>query len=156
MLTMPDGQIVHFPGALADYAVVVDKSGHDTPEETCPNMNGPFQSGRGYRFPDFTDGLSNTILVGEKHVNAGGHGVGWSDCSTYNGAFSMCATRAASRYHPLTTNPQDTRWLFGSRHTSVVQFCVGDGRVRTLPVTIDPVTLELLGMRSDGLVIPDY
>jgi prepilin-type N-terminal cleavage/methylation domain-containing protein len=34
VLTMPDGQRVHFPGALADYAVVVDKSGHDAPEET--------------------------------------------------------------------------------------------------------------------------
>jgi prepilin-type processing-associated H-X9-DG protein len=119
-------------------------------------MDGPFQSGTGYRFADFADGLSNTLLVGEKQVRVGSHGVGWSDCSIYNGSFPHCSTRAASRSHPLTTNPHDSRWLFGSRHTGVVQFCFADGRVRSLPETIDPYTLELLGGRHDGQVIPDY
>src|SRR5262245_16348028 len=104
-------------------------------------MNGPFQSGTGYRFSDFTDGLSNTLLVGEKHVPSGKHGVGWWDCSTYDGRYPNCSTRAVSRYFPLTTNPQDSRSLFGSRHTGVVQFCFADGRVRALPETIDLVTL---------------
>jgi hypothetical protein len=119
-------------------------------------MDGPFQSGTGYRFADFTDGLSNTLWVGEKQIPIGKHGVGGWDCSLYDGAFPKCSTRAASRIHPLTTNPRDTRPLFGSRHTGIVQFCFADGRVRALPETIDLVTLELLGMRSDGLVTPDY
>ena len=60
-------------------------------------MHGPFQLGTGYRFADFTDGLTSTLLVGEKQVAAGRHGVGWSDCSLYDGAFPQCSTRAASQ-----------------------------------------------------------
>src|SRR5262245_20205023 len=119
-------------------------------------MHGAFQSGTGFRFVEFTDGLSNTLLVGEKHVAERREGYGWTDCSLYNGDYYKCSTRAASRNHPLTTDPKDTGWKFGSRHTGVVLFCFADARVQALPVTIDPVTLELLGMRSDGLVTPDF
>ena len=83
-------------------------------------------------------------------------GVGWWDCSIYNGDYHQCSTRAASRAYPLTTNPNDTGWKFGSRHTGVVLFCFADGGVRTLPEVINPAILELLGTRNDGLVIPDY
>ncbi len=119
-------------------------------------MHGAFQSGTGFSFRDFTDGLSNTLLVGEKHVTQGREGHGWTDCSIYNGDYYHCSTRAASRLHPLTTDPKNTGWLFGSRHTGVVLFCFADARVQALPVTIDPVTLELLGMRNDGLVTPSF
>jgi prepilin-type N-terminal cleavage/methylation domain-containing protein len=34
IIRVPDGPDIHFPGALGDYAVVIDKSGHDAPEET--------------------------------------------------------------------------------------------------------------------------
>jgi hypothetical protein len=153
---MPNGDLVHFPGALSDYAAEVDKTGHDESEETCPNMSGSFQVKSGIRFVDFTDGLSNSLLVGEKHVPINSHGVGWWDCSTYDGEYPMCWTRAASRKHPLTTNPRDTGWKFGSRHTGVVLFCFADGGVRALPEHIDLLTLELLGMRNDGQVTPDY
>src|SRR5262245_32497047 len=119
-------------------------------------MSGPFQVGTGMRFANFTDGLSNTLLVGEKHVPLDKHGVGWWDCSLYNGDYHRCSTRAAGRLYPLTTNPRDPGWKFGSMHLQVVQFCFADGSVHALPEGIDPYTLELLGMRDDGQVIPDY
>jgi prepilin-type N-terminal cleavage/methylation domain-containing protein len=146
----------HFPGGLADYAVVVDPSGIDTPDTVHPTVNGSFRATTGFRFADFTDGLSNTLLVGEKHVQKGKEGVGYSDCSSYNGNFPTCYTRAASTISPLTTNPNDTGWKFGSVHGSVVQFCLADGSVRGIPTSINPLTLELLGTRNDGQVIPDY
>jgi prepilin-type N-terminal cleavage/methylation domain-containing protein len=34
VLVTPNGTRLPFPGATADYAVVIDKSGHDAPEET--------------------------------------------------------------------------------------------------------------------------
>jgi prepilin-type N-terminal cleavage/methylation domain-containing protein len=146
----------HFPGGLSDYAVVVDPSGVDTLDEVHPNVNGSFRMGIGFRFQDFKDGLSNTLLVGEKQVAKDRFGVGWTDCSTYNGNFPTCSTRAASRAYPLTTNPNDYNWRFGSSHSTSVQFCFADGGVRALPSMINPLTLELLGTRNDGQVIPDY
>jgi len=153
---MPGGSLVHIPGALSDYAVLVDKTGHDEPGELCPNMSGSFEAIHGLKFSAFTDGLTNSLLVGEKHVPITKHGYGWWDCSTYDGEFPTCWSRAASRDYPPTTNPRDGGWKFGSRHTGVVMFCFADGSVRPIPETIDLRTFELLGMRNDGLVTPDF
>ena len=144
------------PGALSDYAVLLDKSGHDSPEEFCPNMSGSFQRATGFRFAEFTDGLSNTLLAGEKHVAIGKHGVGFADCSTFNGDNYQCSARAVGLAHPLTTKPNDTGWKFGSRHPGVVQFVFGDGRVRAIPESIDLRTLEALGTRDEGEVLGDF
>jgi prepilin-type N-terminal cleavage/methylation domain-containing protein/prepilin-type processing-associated H-X9-DG protein len=145
-----------YPGALADYAVVIDRSGFDYPTESGDGAGGAFRLGTGIRLLDFTDGLSNTLLVGEKHVPLNKNGVGWWDCSTYNGDYHPCSTRTGSRRYPLTTNPNDTGWKFGSRHMQVVQFCFADGHVQALPDSIDPSVLELLNQRNDGQVIPGY
>ena len=150
----------HYPGALGDYAVVVDPFGFDSPQTAAgyegTGVRGPFQLGAGSRFEDITDGLSNTLLVGEKHVPIGKEGIGWWDCSLYDGAFYQCSARAAGRVYPLTTYPQDSAWKFGSRHTGVVNFCFADGHVKAIPAMINPYILELLSMRSDGQVIPDF
>ncbi len=144
------GILGHVPGAMSDYAVAIDRSGLDAP------AGGAFQAGVGTRLIDFPDGLSNTILLGEKHIPTGKNGVGWWDCSTYNGDYHLCSTRTASLLNPLTTNPNDTGWKFGSRHTGVVLFCFGDGHVESLSETINPSVLELLNQRNDGQVIPVY
>jgi prepilin-type N-terminal cleavage/methylation domain-containing protein/prepilin-type processing-associated H-X9-DG protein len=146
----------NYPGALGDYAACIDPTGHDDTSQGCLSLVGPFQSTSGVRFADITDGLSNTLLVGEKHVPQDKFGIGWWDCSSYNGDYFQCSTRAAGRSFPLTTNPKDTGWKFGSRHMQVVQFCFADGHVRSLPENIEPRILELLGTRDDGKVIPDF
>jgi prepilin-type N-terminal cleavage/methylation domain-containing protein/prepilin-type processing-associated H-X9-DG protein len=150
------GTATNIPGALGDYAVVIDPSGTDEPSVTTPNLSGSFQIGMGYSLLSFTDGLSNTLLVGDKQVPVASPGVGWWDCSTYDGEYIQCSSRAASVAFPLTVNPQDTGWKFGSRHTSMVMFCFGDGHIQGLPATINPITLQLLGTRNDGEVIPPY
>jgi prepilin-type N-terminal cleavage/methylation domain-containing protein/prepilin-type processing-associated H-X9-DG protein len=150
----------HVPGALGDYAVVVDPYGYDSPQTSggydAVGVRGAFQMGTGSRFEDIMDGLSNTFLIGEKHIPAGKNGVGWWDCSLYDGAYYQCSARAAGRIYPLTTNPQDQAWKFGSRHTGVVNFCFADGHVKAIPQFINPYLLELLSMKSDGEVIPDF
>ena len=144
------------PGALGDYAVVIDPSGTDEPSITTPSLSGSFQIGMGYPLLSFTDGLSNTLLVGEKHIPLQDNGVGWWDCSMYDGEFIQCSSRAAGIAFPLTVNLQDTGWKFGSRHTSNVMFVFGDGHVQGLQASINPLTLQLLGTRNDGQVIPPY
>lgn len=147
----------NIPGALGDYAIVIDPSGTDEPSITTPNLSGSFQMGMvGYSLLSFTDGLSNTLLIGDKHVPINDAGIGWWDCSMYDGEYIQCSSRAASVSFPLTVNPQDTGWKFGSRHLGVVMFCFGDGGVRSLPAGINPMTLQLLGTRNDGEVIPLY
>jgi prepilin-type N-terminal cleavage/methylation domain-containing protein len=150
------GGSLQWPGALGDYAVCIDGTGHDEEMRGCLSLNGPFRSGYGLPFSAFTDGLSNTLLLGEKHIPKGKLGVGWWDCSLYNGDYYTCSTRAAGVAFPLTTNPRDPGWKFGSLHTHVVQFCFADAHVQALPEAINPATLQLLADRSDGQVIPDF
>ena len=110
----------------------------------------------GVGFNQFTDGLSNTIFVGEKHIPRDKLGFGWWDCSSYNGDYSECSTRSGGVNFPLAVSLDDTGWKFGSMHTNVVQFTFGDGSVRPLPVNINPYILGLLVQRADGEIIPDY
>jgi len=150
------GGSTHMPGGLSDYAACVDKSGYDTTNATTTSLGGAFQLGIGTNINDFPDGMSNTFLVGEKHIPIGKNGVGWWDCSAYNGDYYQCSCRTASRNYGLTTNPNDTTWKFGSRHTLVVLFCFADGHVANIPEFTDPYILELLNQRNDGQVIPPW
>jgi prepilin-type N-terminal cleavage/methylation domain-containing protein/prepilin-type processing-associated H-X9-DG protein len=145
----------HYPGALGDYVVSVDRSGFDSPTVAAPDMRGVFQLGNGIRLLDITDGTGTTIMLGEKQIPMDKHGYGWWDCSIYNADYYQCSTRAAGRLYPLTTNPRDTGWKFGSQHLQVVNFCFADGHVQALRETLNPYTLELLSMRNDGEVIAD-
>lgn len=145
----------HVPGGLGDYVANIGTTGFDYPFVTPPN--GAFQTGRGLGFNAFfMDGLSNTVFVGEKHVPVNYFGAGWWDCSIYNGDYFPCSCRAGGPNYPLTNNPQDMGWKFGSLHTGVVQFCFGDGGVRSVPAYTSPYTVGLLMQRNDGQVIPEY
>jgi hypothetical protein len=50
----------------------------------------------------------------------------------------------------------DPGWKFGSYHTVVCQFVMGDGHVIGLPRSISPNILCLLADISDDQVIPEY
>jgi hypothetical protein len=118
--------------------------------------NGSFQLGSTTAFKDITDGLSSTLLAGEKHVPLRTFGVGWLDCSQYNGDNPTCSTRSGGPKYPLALSLSDTGWRFGSYHPQVCQFVFADGAVHPLPVSISPVTLGLLADRADGQPIPPW
>ena len=66
------------PGALGDYAACLGTTGYDTfdPNTAVP-ANGMFRigvQGIGVKLAFISDGLSNTIMIGEKHVQLGQFG----------------------------------------------------------------------------------
>jgi hypothetical protein len=112
--------------------------------------------GMGIRFAEIIDGLSNTLMVGEKHVALHHFREGMLDNSAYNGDTFLSHARPAGIDFPLAQTRTETSPVFGSYHISVVQFAFCDGRVQGLPRSINPKILQLLASRDDGEAIPDY
>lgn len=173
----------YYTGAVSDYAACI---GNDTTPESsgiageggngafsvalipwnyvrvpttggAPGILGPQKSMT--RFGNITDGLSNTLFFGEKHVRLGqfGNGNSEGDGSVYNGDILGFGSRPAGRLNPLALGPTDRfRTQFGSYHPGVCQFAFGDGSVRAIPVNITPSILDALAQRDDGMLIPNF
>lgn len=107
------------------------------------------------RLADVTDGLSNTLVIGEKRLNPDRYVTGdWCDDEGYTDGWDndiVC----------MTTSPfgRDARkalnYEFGSAHPSGMNAVFADGSVRHLKYGIDPAILVALGDRRDGVVVPD-
>jgi len=105
------------------------------------------------------DGLSNTILIGERHVTVRdlGDEIDGSDGPVLSG-WAYTTMRAAGPGYPLGNGPTDEvagvkHLVFGSWHPGVSNFVLGDGSVRSIAVTIDTDNLGRLANREDGLPI---
>jgi prepilin-type N-terminal cleavage/methylation domain-containing protein/prepilin-type processing-associated H-X9-DG protein len=147
-------------GAPGDYAACVGTTGIDhfktLPNGTVNRPDGAFEKPTGLNFAALTDGLSHTILVGEKHIPVGHlRDYPW-DCSIFDGHQWVCHTRAGGPDFPIATGRHADVWAFGSAHPGLCQFLFGDGSVRALKSNINPLTLALLASRDDGFPIPDH
>jgi prepilin-type N-terminal cleavage/methylation domain-containing protein len=165
------------PGALGDYAGCVGSvngyPGNPTRIDWASiRANGMLIQGENpvgtsfkglTNFASVTDGLSNTFLAGEKHVPQGMFGrLKVGDGSIYNGIWTTYSGRVAGPEDPLAKGPTDVSpsttadafyaRKFGSWHTGVCQFALGDGSVRIVRTTIDPVNLRRFAVRNDGEV----
>jgi hypothetical protein len=140
--------------------VCIGNTGADYPLQ-FPNggllrPNGAFEFGKGLPFLAITDGLSGTIMVGEKHVPEFSFLLYPYDCSIYDGHNPICNTRCGGPNFPLAYSRKQDIWSFGSYHPDICQFVFCDGSVRWLDNTISPVTLGWLAQRNDGEVPTDY
>jgi prepilin-type N-terminal cleavage/methylation domain-containing protein len=154
--TLTDG----LRGAPGDYAACIGTTGADYPL-VLPNgdvipTNGAFVALKGIPFSELTDGLSQTFVIGEKHVPLGQFGAWPLDCSIYDGHNPVCNTRSAGPSFPIATSLTDPGWKFGSYHPTVCQFAFADGSVQPIPNSIDPYVLGLLAQRNDGQPIPSW
>jgi prepilin-type N-terminal cleavage/methylation domain-containing protein len=137
------------------------------------------QGNKGTRLAEFTDGTSNTILVGEtvphglqsSNETASGsarvkdHWIIASDDADRGLDFSefMCSASvplgldrqimATPGFGPADPNYDRFELLFRSRHPQLVQFVYMDGSVSNISTDVDDLVLEQVGTRRGGEVV---
>jgi prepilin-type N-terminal cleavage/methylation domain-containing protein/prepilin-type processing-associated H-X9-DG protein len=205
----PANALGPFPGGLSDYAcnggndsthnrpngamtygnaVGITPGGQSVTGNTTPNFN---MSPVGTRMltwtgvisiASITDGTSNTLLVGEKHVRPGSREGKNEDRSVFSGNNANNYSRLAGippdgvaqtngdTQYPLVLDEKDTtvstssppgaydsNLCFGGPHPGICNFVFCDGSVKGVRTTVDLVTLTRLAVRNDGLPITgDY
>ncbi len=132
------------------------------------NNTGPFLRNTALRTADITDGLSNTLFVGERNS---GH-----SRTTWTGAVPGGLVTADQSPDPIgnaeyapalvlghgsrTHLPNDPQlWdadVFYSTHTGGANFVFGDGSVRMIYGSIDGIVYENLLSRNDGNPLGDF
>jgi prepilin-type processing-associated H-X9-DG protein len=128
------------------------------------------------RLVSVTDGLSNTIFIGERHVVPGStneamqRGPFWADTfNLYNSGATYPAIpggnvylspdydKCASAVPVGTGNANYCKYGWGSLHTGGgINFVFGDGHVATIQPTIDQQVFIALSTIAGGEVIPNY
>jgi prepilin-type processing-associated H-X9-DG protein len=148
--TAPSGS--NLGGACSDYAVV---GGDNNLNTGAFHINDLY--GTGIPLLAISDGTSNTLLIGDKHLRAADLGLGTYDGCIYSATPSGLTFRQAGSAHPLALGLLDAQnGQFGSWHTGVVNFVFCDGHVQALSTSLAGTTLGFLATRAGGEVIPSY
>lgn len=111
------------------------------------------------RISDATDGTSNTLLVGEPYIPRGQLNKTPYNGPGYFGRHLTHFARIGGPGVPLAHHEDDQRanaYAFGSPHSGIVQFCLGDGSVRAISTSISTVVLGTLTHRNDGGTIGEF
>ena len=116
--------------------------------QTCQG-DGAFWHLHGARFAEIQDGLSNTIIVGERSARKG--------YSTWvgappGGAETLERILGIADHPP--NHPSSHLDDFTSEHRAGTNFLLGDGSVRLIAQTIDPKIYQALATRAGGESIP--
>ncbi len=114
-----------------------------------------------YRLKDISDGLSTTIFIGEKSVDAKHRGEpgGWADGCIYNGNEPGTFMRLGGIGLPIQPNSNigapgpGSIPTFGSEHKATCNFLFGDGTTKGIADNVDETVLGQLCSRNDGTVI---
>lgn len=135
------------------------------------NVRGMFApSGVSVKMSDVTDGLSNTIAIGEalpyengRRADNGGYGPWYSwfySVSSTVIPINLRTTDQRSACTSLSTAElMKSAWHsavsggFKSQHSGGANFLFGDGTVRFVSETIDMKQYQLLGCRNDGVPV---
>jgi prepilin-type N-terminal cleavage/methylation domain-containing protein len=106
------------------------------------------------------DGLSNTLLIGEKYLETDDYyepGTMGDNRGMYQGEdydHSRWTTNDPTHKPRADTPGVVNDYCFGSAHPQGTHFVMCDGSVRSVPYSIDLETYARLGDRADGAAIP--
>jgi prepilin-type N-terminal cleavage/methylation domain-containing protein len=107
-------------------------------------------------FATVRDGLSQTLIVGEKHIRGSQLRSGDADGSIFNSDVNNYFSKRPDL--PIARGPNDglgnNVGRFGSNHAGVVHFLLCDGAVRPFSITMNTRTLSALADRVDGFATP--
>jgi prepilin-type N-terminal cleavage/methylation domain-containing protein/prepilin-type processing-associated H-X9-DG protein len=150
---MPDG-----PRGQIDYAASAGTDGN-FPSPLGGTNGAVIRSGtEAIRFSRITDGLSNTIIVGERQCNITRRNdpTMWDENNGWIDGYDWDTVRwgyaiFAPDYRSTTSNYSRE---FGSQHPGGCQFVYADGSVRISPYNMDLQVFRNLIEREDGNVAP--
>src|SRR5262249_39803770 len=109
------------------------------------------------RMAAILDGTSNTLMIGEKHIQLGTLNNPITDGFIYSGSEQQTYYRVAGPNWPLALDPSAAvNFQFGSWHRGICQFVFADGHVQGLKNSTPGAVLALLAHRADGQAIPDF
>jgi len=135
---------------------------------TVANYNGTFGVNSKHNFRDFSDGLSNCILVGERRSSGGptanpnnpGLDTVWVGITSADNVAPTATAPAQAAIigdtvEPLNSvNASNVATGFSSLHTGGAQFLLGDGSVRFISNNVAALTYQQLSTIGDGLPLP--
>lgn len=149
-------------GICSDYAANYGTTTNATANDGPFWLNDALHYGVGQRFAEISDGLSTTILFGEKHVMLSAFrqqpGVlDASDFCVYSSRNAFSVGRIGGPNAPLALTQNDIyRNQFGSWHPGVVPILFGDGSTQMLRNSMSTTTLGFLCGSQEGGVPGDY
>ena len=128
--------------------------------------NGLFQRNSHHRIADITDGMSSTLMVGERAAFfaktpwAGVFMAGTVRTSpgapVYTATVELAPAMALSRVGSRSLNsPYSEPYDFFSPHTGLVHFLMADGSVRPMSTSMDLITLQDMATRADSEIVND-
>jgi prepilin-type N-terminal cleavage/methylation domain-containing protein len=144
----------------ANYGTTTNANANDGP--FWLNEASGTKYGVGQRFAEISDGLSTTILFGEKHVQLAAFKLqpatmDGSDYCVYAGKAAFSVGRIGGPNAPLALNQNDQyRNQFGSWHPGVVPILFGDGSTQMLRSSMATTVLGFLCGSQEGGVPGDY
>jgi prepilin-type N-terminal cleavage/methylation domain-containing protein len=157
-------------GSMTDYSLAHTAYSGDI-------RQGAFGNSGGAKMRDFTDGTTNTIVIGEawggsRHKTSGSFGP-WGLCGTHtcchlytpSGSSTVLdATTVAAYVNDFRINAAyggnaqklQYAWGYGSGHTGGCQVVMGDGSVKFISENVDALTFWRLTYIHDGAVIGEF
>lgn len=171
-INCPSSILPDFNGAGFAKSNYLGNQGWDNNNSANGDFGGAFANKGPIRFADFTDGLSNTIVVGEadgSEDNSTDAFPVWIGPSADSSTARRAVVRRFAHNNPINNGCNASGGchpaIFSSRHPGGANHLYGDASVHFIPETIHmggnttatpEGTYGRLMVRNDGLVIGDY